>query len=95
MASTTASASSVSPSTVTPLTARPRVVTASTTPLRSSAPRSRAASISAVVNSAGWTWAVVSVEPSAPATMAGPSIQRGAGIRWPPATAPFSRAASM
>ena len=50
-----------------------------------SAPFARAASSSAAVKRAGWTCAVVSVEPSAPATTAGPSIQDGAGHAMPAA----------
>ena len=96
IASTIASAVSVSPSTVTLAPPWSCDATRSTTPMRSVAPRARAASTSAVVKRAGWTCAVVSVEPSRSATTAGPSIQPGAeGMRWPPATLPCSRAASM
>ena len=49
----------------------------------------------AAVNRAGVTCAVVSVEPSVAVTMPEPSSQRGAATRWPPASAPRSRAASM
>ena len=51
--------------------------------------------VGAAVKRAGFTWAVVSVEPSAAVTTPAPSSQPGAATRWPPATAPRSRAASM
>ncbi len=95
MASTTASASTSVPSTVTPRAAPARRTTPSTTPSRSAAPRASAAPISASVKRAGWSWAVVSTEPSAPVTAASASSQAGAATRWSPGRAPRSRAASM
>src|SRR5207244_3482918 len=56
-----ASASSVSPSTLTPRAAPSRRMRSSTTPMRSVAPRACAAAIRASVKRCGWICAVVSV----------------------------------